>query len=88
MRPCVLEVESCYFKVHRYFLRRDSQVFRDLFMCPSGASEPEGRTKETAIVLPGVTKYEMSCLLKFLYHGFVYQKPSYHSLLSPTYVHR
>lgn len=76
--PCVptvhhefRKVEDCYFKIHRYFLRRDSQVFRDLFLCPSGTSEPEGRTKETAVVLPGVTKYEMSCLLKFLYRGYV-----------------
>lgn len=69
-----LQVENCYFKIHKYFLQRDSQVFRDLFSCPCppGSAEPEGKTKETAVVLPGVTKYEMSCLLKFLYHGYVY----------------
>ncbi|KAI0088375.1 hypothetical protein BDY19DRAFT_994277 [Irpex rosettiformis] len=70
-------VENCYFRVHKYFLRRDSVIFRDLFMCPSGPAEPEGRTKETAITLPGVTKYEMSCLLKFLYHGMYDSNATY-----------
>lgn len=66
-----MQVEDCYFKVHTYFLQRDSEVFRTMFACPPGDAEPEGRTKETAIVLPGVTKFEMASLLRFFYHGYV-----------------
>lgn len=60
-----LQVEDCYFKVHRYFFQRDSDVFRGMFECPPGNAELEGRTKETAIFLPGVTKFEMTALLRF-----------------------
>lgn len=38
-----------------------------MFACPSGEAEPEGRTQETAISLPGVAKEEMTALLQFFY---------------------
>ncbi|KIP04823.1 hypothetical protein PHLGIDRAFT_36731 [Phlebiopsis gigantea 11061_1 CR5-6] len=73
-------VEDCYFKVHRYFFQRDSEVFRAMFSCPPGDKEPEGRTKETAILLPGVTKFEMTALLRFFYNGpFLRMYESYNS---------
>lgn len=66
-------MEDCYYQVGRYFLTRDSEVFRDMFMCPSGSSDAEGKTKETAIPLPGVTKFEMTSLLRFFYYGYDYE---------------
>jgi len=57
------------FKVHQYFLKRDSEVFRDMFACPPENAGEEGRSEETAISLPGVTVRELECLLAFLYDG-------------------
>ncbi|CCL99367.1 uncharacterized protein FIBRA_01385 [Fibroporia radiculosa] len=60
---------DCLFKVHRYFLERDSEFFRDMFSCPLGGASVEGETEESAIALPGVTRFELECLLSFLYNG-------------------
>ncbi|EED86019.1 predicted protein [Postia placenta Mad-698-R] len=57
------------YKVHQYFFVRDSEVFRDMFTCPTGEQTEEGRTETTAILLPGVSHHEIECLLSFLYKG-------------------
>lgn len=57
------------YKVHQYFFVRDSEVFRDMFTCPTGEQTEEGRTEATAILLPGVSHHEIECLLSFLYKG-------------------
>ncbi|CCM04331.1 uncharacterized protein FIBRA_06502 [Fibroporia radiculosa] len=61
--------QSVLYRIHRYFLERDSEVFRDMFLCAPGEKKREGLTEETAIFLPGVTTHEIESLLSFLYHG-------------------
>ncbi|KAH9931575.1 uncharacterized protein B0H18DRAFT_990068 [Fomitopsis serialis] len=62
--------EERSFKVHRYFLERDSELFRGMFACPTGAdASSEGQTEETAVHLPDVTPCELECLMSFLYEG-------------------
>ncbi|KAH9848127.1 hypothetical protein C2E23DRAFT_740246 [Lenzites betulinus] len=63
-----LQVENCLFRVHRYFLERDSTFFKDFFQrALSGTGM--GKTDDTAIRLPDVSRREFECLLHFLYHG-------------------
>ncbi|TFY62874.1 hypothetical protein EVJ58_g3589 [Rhodofomes roseus] len=61
--------EGHLFRVHRYFLERDSELFRGMFACPPTEASSEGQTEETAIHLPDVTPFELECLLSFLYEG-------------------
>ncbi|KAH7928354.1 hypothetical protein BV22DRAFT_1005071 [Leucogyrophana mollusca] len=70
----VFLVEGVLFRVHRYFLQRDSDVFRTMFVCPPTEEGPEGRTDERPIVLPEVTAVEFETLLKFFYNS-MYSKP-------------
>lgn len=63
------------FRVHRYFLERDSEVFRGMFSCSPGSDVAEGQSDETAIPLPGVTVQELESLLSFLYEG-MYDEPA------------
>ncbi|OBZ76035.1 hypothetical protein A0H81_03087 [Grifola frondosa] len=76
----VLNVEGCLFRVHRYFLERDSEFFHQLFQgLHDGVT---GRTDETAIKLDNVTQREFECLLNFLYHGiYDSHQESVHELL-------
>lgn len=61
--------EEHLFRIHRYFLERDSELFRGMFACPPTKGSIEGQTEETAIHLPGVVPYELECLMAFLYEG-------------------
>ncbi|KZT64219.1 hypothetical protein DAEQUDRAFT_773916 [Daedalea quercina L-15889] len=63
--------EEHLFKVHRYFLERDSELFRGMFACPptQPGANTEGQAEETAIHLPCVTPFELECLMSFLYEG-------------------
>ncbi|KAJ7092814.1 hypothetical protein B0H15DRAFT_832572 [Mycena belliarum] len=60
-------VENQLFKVHRHFLVEESEVFKWMFVCPSGGSEPEGHSNERPIPLPGVHAVELETLLDFFY---------------------
>ncbi|KAJ7111402.1 hypothetical protein C8R44DRAFT_985525 [Mycena epipterygia] len=55
------------FKVHRHFLVTESEVFRWMFACPPGGSDPDGFCDERAIPLPGVACVEFEALLDFFY---------------------
>lgn len=64
------QVENTLFKVHRYFLARESDIFGVMFQLPAGQGAAEdGRNDEQPITLPGVTVEEFKCLLDFFYHG-------------------
>lgn len=58
------------FRVHRFFLQRESDVFRTMFVCPPTQDGPEGLSDDKPIVLPEVTVAEFEGLLKFLYDGY------------------
>ncbi|PCH36775.1 hypothetical protein WOLCODRAFT_109167 [Wolfiporia cocos MD-104 SS10] len=61
------QVEDCLYRVHRYFLIRESQFFSTMFELPSGTAHTEGGFDQAAVVLPDVTCKEFECLLKFFY---------------------
>ncbi|KAJ7243590.1 hypothetical protein B0H12DRAFT_1022919 [Mycena haematopus] len=60
-------VGNQHFKVHRYYLRKESEVFNWMFACPPGADSPDGCSDERAIPLPGVTPPEFEALCDFFY---------------------
>ncbi|KAJ6625177.1 hypothetical protein B0H10DRAFT_1942763 [Mycena sp. CBHHK59/15] len=60
-------VENQLFKIHRHFLVKESDVFRWMFLCPPGSSDPDGASDVRAIPLPGVTAAELEALLDFFY---------------------
>ncbi|OJT13609.1 hypothetical protein TRAPUB_9845 [Trametes pubescens] len=64
----ILRVENCLFRVHRYFVERDSTFFRDFFQRTLSGTGM-GKTDDMAIKLPDVSRREFECLLHFLYHG-------------------
>ncbi|EGO01154.1 hypothetical protein SERLA73DRAFT_105716 [Serpula lacrymans var. lacrymans S7.3] len=67
-------VDGVLFKVHRYFLQRESDVFRSMFSCPPTEEGPEGESDDKPIFLPEVTRLEFESLLNFFYNS-LYGKP-------------
>ena len=62
------------FKVHRYHLIRESEVFNDMFSLPSDAAasgDLEGQNDAFPIVIPEITCAEMESFLGFMYFGYV-----------------
>ncbi|KAI0057836.1 hypothetical protein BV25DRAFT_1830754 [Artomyces pyxidatus] len=59
------------YKVHRYFLIRESHFFRDMFSLPPTDEHAhiEGMDDVHAIVLTGVTNFEFESILDFFYYG-------------------
>jgi len=55
------------FRVHRWFFERESIIFKGMFERPPEGSQ-EGKTDETAIDVPGVTKFEFESLLDHIYY--------------------
>jgi len=65
----ILKVEDALFRVHRFFLERDSAVFRDLALVPpEPGSEPEGLTDARPIALDLITVADFEALLWFVYN--------------------
>lgn len=69
IRHFAAQVEDTFFKVHRYFLTRESEVFRTMFSCPSSEDGQEGVDDSKPIHLPGVTSRQFEALLEFFYEG-------------------
>ncbi|KAG1888405.1 hypothetical protein F4604DRAFT_1674745 [Suillus subluteus] len=78
----VFLVDGVLFRVHRFFLQRESDVFRTMFVCPPTPDGPDGISDDKPIVLPEVTVAEFEGLLKFLYDG--YASHTYHRASSPS----
>ncbi|EMD36831.1 hypothetical protein CERSUDRAFT_95106 [Gelatoporia subvermispora B] len=72
----ILKVEDTLFKVHRFFLQRDSEVFHGMFSCPPGKGGAEGKTEARPIVLEQVTVFEFECLIDFIYNGMYHSTPA------------
>jgi len=65
-----LLVDECLFKVHRYYLARESDVFRDMFSLPPEPSAScDGGSDEAPIVIPEVSCAEFESFLGFIYFG-------------------
>ncbi|TCD64997.1 hypothetical protein EIP91_003364 [Steccherinum ochraceum] len=68
-------VENRLFKVHKYFLVRESECFETMFQLPPGPSvATEGKSDGTPIILPDVTAEEFEHVLDFFYSG-MYEVP-------------
>jgi len=66
----VLKVEQKIYKIHRYFLVRESEFFQDLFSLPQGDSASvEGVDDEHPICVPDTPIKEFENLLRFFYFG-------------------
>ncbi|KAH9925029.1 uncharacterized protein BXZ73DRAFT_50160 [Epithele typhae] len=61
------QVENTLFRVHRYFLERDSAYFKEFFQ--NTVVGYAGKSDQTAITFADVSCREFECLLQFLYHG-------------------
>ncbi|KZT64218.1 hypothetical protein DAEQUDRAFT_732884 [Daedalea quercina L-15889] len=62
-------VEDRLFKVHKYFLVRESLLLHDLFPLPSGNAVEEGKDDYHPIRLDAVKMQEFTSLMRFFYHG-------------------
>ena len=60
------QVDGVLYNIHRYFLHRDSPVFRDLFSLPDGGCG-EGSTDNDPIHLEGTLSIDMERFLSILY---------------------
>lgn len=69
MRSLVYQVEDTHYKVHRYFLTRESSVFKAMFDCPHPAEGQDGESDKKPICLPGVSCAEFEALVDFFYNG-------------------
>ncbi|EMD36833.1 hypothetical protein CERSUDRAFT_114748 [Gelatoporia subvermispora B] len=65
----VFKVEDTLFRVHPYLLKRDSEVFRDMFSMPPGKVGAEGTSEDKPIIIPGITSHDFECLLDYLHNG-------------------
>jgi hypothetical protein len=62
-------VEGTLFKVHRFFLERDSEGFRKIFE----SLPPAGNGSAPVVISPpGLVKVELEALLCFYYDGYDY----------------
>ena len=69
------KVEDVLFTVHRYFFKRDSSVFADMFTLePSPGATPEG-TVENPIRLPDLRCIDFERFLSILYPPCVLPRP-------------
>ena len=67
-------MQGVLFKVHRYFLQRDSDTFGREF---GGAEAEAGRSDVTAFVFSNLDKEEFVALLDFYYYGYVSMRALY-----------
>jgi hypothetical protein len=67
--PCVQAEEQKY-KIHRYFLTRESVFFQDLFSLPQGDATSAEGTDDSPIKLPETPTMELDNLLRFFYFGY------------------
>ena len=67
----ISQVEGQTYKIHRYFLTRESQFFNDLFsLPPSGDSASIEGSDSNPITVPGTPVNEIENLLRFFYFGY------------------
>jgi len=65
----VFKVDWTYYKVHRFMLERESQVFKAMFSSPSPPEGQDGESDEKPIEIPDVSCSEFEALVDFLYNG-------------------
>jgi hypothetical protein len=68
--PCI-QVDGQTYKIHRYFLTRESQFFSDLFSLPQpGDSASVEGSDNNPIKVPETPTNEFENLLRFFYFGY------------------
>jgi hypothetical protein len=65
----MLQVERRLFRVHRYFLERESPCFKRTFLAPL-AQKSRNPFDNSPIELPDVSIEEFKSLLDFIYKGY------------------
>ena len=78
-------MQGVLFKVHRYFLQRDSDTFGREF---GGAEAEAGRSDVTAFVFSNLDKEEFVALLDFYYYGYVSMRALYPRPMASKTGHR
>lgn len=63
----IFRVEDTLFKVHRYFLQRDSPVFKDMFSLPTGTAPVHGSSDDLPIDLQTIKALDFERFLSVLY---------------------
>ncbi|KAF8891870.1 hypothetical protein BD779DRAFT_153819 [Infundibulicybe gibba] len=63
----LIQVEQCLFKVPRFYLERESEVFRDMFQLPSIGDNIHGLREEEPLRLDGISGEDFRQFLKVLY---------------------
>lgn len=67
-----MQVENTLFKVHRYFLARESSIFNNMFTLPEPVDDDRDKAEKGQVVkLPEVTVREIEALMTFFYDGYV-----------------
>lgn len=70
-QPTREKVDQQIYKIHRYFLVRESEFFKDMFSLPQGDSASvEGENDEHPIPIPDTTMAGFKSLLRFFYFGY------------------
>ncbi|KAK0469238.1 uncharacterized protein EV420DRAFT_1633661 [Desarmillaria tabescens] len=65
----VFIVENELFRIHRYFLTRESEFFCTMLSCPPGSEGPEGTCDEKPIPIDaGATCKEFECVLDYIFN--------------------
>lgn len=69
--PPYIQVDGQTYKIHRYFLTRESQFFSDLFSLPQpGDSASAEGSDNNPIKVPEIPANEFENLLQFFYFGY------------------
>jgi len=71
------------YRIHKYFLVRDSAVFADMLSLPSShGEEPEGSSDDNPIELKGQDKADFDCFLSFFYPSSVFDEQQGENVLT------
>ena len=65
-----IQVDGEKYKIHRYFLTRESEFFRDLFSLPQPESPNAEGSDDNPIQVPETPTVEFENLLRFFYFGY------------------
>lgn len=68
----IIQVENRLFRVHRYFLTRESGFFHDMFSLPQAQGVVEGSSDDNPLPFGqtmNITLQEIEAFLNYIYHG-------------------
>ncbi|KAK0484842.1 hypothetical protein IW261DRAFT_861420 [Armillaria novae-zelandiae] len=84
-------VENELFRIHSYFLTRESEFFRTMLSCPPGSEGPEGMSDDKPIPIgAGATREEFECVLDYAFNqrGYNVSHQTHHWINILTFCNR